>query len=300
MKRWIALVAKLYPRSWREEFGEEFDALLDDVRPRWRVFVDILGGAIAMQLTERSNGLKLVASTAIAGTILAWGLSFRTPPQYVSSAKVSVTPQPDPVRPTSPEALRQRAAGHAAEMETRILSRVELFALIDDPNLELYKEERKKKPLEDVIEQMRHDIRIQARPSTEEGPIVFNISFSYPDQVKAKAVVQALANKFTEENSNITRTDIAAYRGFWGDMSLINHSKPAPPPPVGEVVSVLDSASLPAESVTPSRMAFLAGGLGAGLLFGLLSIFATRWPQASRQVAAFALAGCLRRAQYRS
>ena len=37
MKRLISLVARLYPRSWRAEFGEEFDAVLDDVKPRWRV-----------------------------------------------------------------------------------------------------------------------------------------------------------------------------------------------------------------------------------------------------------------------
>jgi hypothetical protein len=46
MKRWIARVAALHPRSWRAEYGEEFGALLDDVKPGWRVFANVLGGAI--------------------------------------------------------------------------------------------------------------------------------------------------------------------------------------------------------------------------------------------------------------
>ena len=59
MKRWIAFVAVLYPRSWRDEFGDEFGALLDDVKPSWRVFRNVLGGAIQMQITEGTNWMKV-------------------------------------------------------------------------------------------------------------------------------------------------------------------------------------------------------------------------------------------------
>ena len=64
MKRWIARAAGLYPRSWREEYGAEFDALLDDVKPGWRAFANVLGGAMKMHLTTGTNWLKLVAATA--------------------------------------------------------------------------------------------------------------------------------------------------------------------------------------------------------------------------------------------
>ena len=56
MRRWIARVAALYPRSWREEYGNEFDALLDDVKPGWRVFANVLGGAMKMHLTLEPTG----------------------------------------------------------------------------------------------------------------------------------------------------------------------------------------------------------------------------------------------------
>ena len=85
MKRWIALASVLYPRSWREEYGEEFSALLDDVRPRWRVFANVLGGAIRMQITNGTNWLKLALAMAIAGAIVAAGASFAVAPRYVSA-----------------------------------------------------------------------------------------------------------------------------------------------------------------------------------------------------------------------
>src|SRR5580658_2056311 len=192
MKRWIARVAALYPRSWREEYGAEFDALLYDVKPAWRVFANVLGGAMKMHLTTGSNWLKLVAATAAAGAIVAAGASFTVAPRYVSSAAISVTSQPDPLRPTSPQVLRHRAAEHVTEMETEILSRVSLSQTLQ--KLDLYKSERQRIPLEDVIEQMRRNIRIEARSST---PIVFSISFAYPDQIKAQAAVRELAAKFT-------------------------------------------------------------------------------------------------------
>jgi hypothetical protein len=70
-----------------------------------------------------------------------------------------------------------------------------------------------------------------------------------------------------------------SYQGFWGAMSAIAHTKPAPPPPVGEIVGVLNTASSPIETSGPNRVVFLAWGLGAGLLLGLLMAVALRRPR---------------------
>src|SRR5579872_2925196 len=118
MKRWISFVAGLYPRSWRAEFGEEFDALLEDFGPGWRVFVNVLGGAIRMQISTGTNWLKLAGAMAVIGAIAGLGISFTRAPQYVSSAVISVTPLVDPVRPMTAEALYERAAQRAGEMST--------------------------------------------------------------------------------------------------------------------------------------------------------------------------------------
>jgi uncharacterized protein involved in exopolysaccharide biosynthesis len=296
MKRWIALTAKLYPRSWREEYGEEFSALLDDVRPRWRVFANVLAGAIRMQLTKGTNWLKLAVAMAVAGAIVAAGASFAVAPHYVSSAVISVTPQPDPLRPVSSEELRQRAAENLAGMEGEILSRTSLSQTV--LALDLYEKERQRIPLEDVLQQMRQNIRIQARPSTDGlAPIVFSISFAYPDQALAQAAVRDLAAKFTQANETSNRNRANMYQNFWKDQASeaeFHHEKmaPAPPPPVGDTLAVLDPASVPKESVGPNRMVFLASGLGAGLLLGLLAALGMRHPRGIRRLAGFAAAGC--------
>jgi hypothetical protein len=157
MKSWIALAAALYPRSRREQYGEEFGTLLDDVKPGWRVFANVLGGAIKMQVTTGNNWLKLAAATAAVGAIVAAGMSLTVAPDYVSSAVMRVTPQPDPLRPTSPQALQQRAADRVAQMETDILSRTSLAEINLRPSLDLYKMERRRMPMDDPKPCSPHD-----------------------------------------------------------------------------------------------------------------------------------------------
>ena len=294
MKRWIALAVALYPRSWRGQYGEEFGALLDDVKPGWRVLGNVLGGAIKMQLTTGTNWLRVVAATAAAGAIVAVVMSFAVAPHYVSSAVMSVAPQADPLRPLSPQALQQRAADRFAEMEMEILSRNSLAGIIQKPSLNLYRRERRRIPMGDVVEQMRRNIRIEARSSPDGGvmPIVFSVSFAYPDQVKAQAVVRELTSKFIEQNVTANRKRGLVYEAFWQDESAAHHAKPAPPPPVGEDVAVLDDASLAKETRGPNRIGFLAWGVGVGLVLGLLAALAMRRPRGAWQLGGFAAAGC--------
>jgi len=146
MKRWIARAAAIYPKSWREQYGAEFDALLDDVTPNWRVLMNVLGGAITMQIRTGSNEIKLVAATVALCAMVTGGASFAVPPSYVSSAVISVSSQPDPVRPTSTLALQQRAAMRFETPTASVLSRPNLHRIINLPSLDLYKAERKRNP----------------------------------------------------------------------------------------------------------------------------------------------------------
>jgi hypothetical protein len=93
-----------------------------------------------------------------------------------------------------------------------------------------------------------------------------------------------LAARFTEANATTNRLRETAYRNFWRDK--------APPPPVGDTVAVLDPASLP-KPLGPNRIAFLAWGLGAGLMLGLLAALARRWPRGVWKLGGFAAAGCI-------
>jgi hypothetical protein len=64
MRRLILLLARLYPRSWKQRYGEEFDALLEDLNPRWWDAMDVLKGATTMQMTR-----WIVVGAAFSGTV---------------------------------------------------------------------------------------------------------------------------------------------------------------------------------------------------------------------------------------
>ncbi len=196
MKRWIRFVSLFYPRGWREEFGDEFDSVLDDVRPGWRVFSNVLKGAVEMRISEDGNWLRIAGATAAVGALVALGMSFAVAQNYRSSATMTVVPQTDPVRPASAEVLQARAMTRANRMKEEILSRSDLSSIVNDPRLLLYKEDLKRMPIDDVLGRMRRDIQIQVKDTQNaDGAIVLSISFLYPDQAKAEATVLVVETK---------------------------------------------------------------------------------------------------------
>lgn len=292
MRRWIGLAAALYPREWRAEFGEEFRAVLDDVKPGWRVFGNVLRGAIEMRMVNGRNWTKVIAAMALAGALVGFAASYRVAPMYVSSAAIRVTPVADPLRPASAEVLRERALQHTQELQARLMSRAGLAAIINAPGLPLYRAELKNEPFEDVIDEMRRNIRMTRVTSSKSDPvpIVLSISFSYPDAPQAQAAVRLLVSKYLELNQRENQGRNRTYRDFWGDMASVEHLKPAPPAPVGEIADVLAAASLPVR-MQPRYFEFLAWGFATGTLLGFLTVFVTRWPRHTKRVAAFAAAG---------
>jgi hypothetical protein len=149
MRRWIELAASVYPRGWRDEYGEEFSALLDDVGPGWSVFANVLRGAIAMQIDKGVRWTTIVAGTAVAGAVLALAASFAAPQRYVSSAVLQISPMADPERPAPNRYLQERAADRLLQINNEILSRTSLAELIQKRSLDLYRAERQRVPLED-------------------------------------------------------------------------------------------------------------------------------------------------------
>jgi hypothetical protein len=87
MKGLLRAAARLYPRAWRDRHGEEFDALIDDLTPRWWYVVDIAVGALIMQISR----LALVPiALAVGGAIAGAAISVAMPPVYASSSWVLV------------------------------------------------------------------------------------------------------------------------------------------------------------------------------------------------------------------
>jgi uncharacterized protein involved in exopolysaccharide biosynthesis len=81
----VRFAVRLYPSSWRQRYGREFEALLEDVKPGWRGLSDIIYGAVTMQI-RRFGTIPVVC--ALAGAIGGGIIAMRTPEVFASSATI--------------------------------------------------------------------------------------------------------------------------------------------------------------------------------------------------------------------
>lgn len=139
-------------------------------------------------------------ASLVVGVVVA----FLWPDTYVSRALIRVTP------PQIPDRLVQSTV--TAEMNQRIntmaqaiLSRGALTNLVNTMNL--YPRDRRRLPMEDVIENMRKDIKIgavgqvaNAGTAADQKVNAFQISFAYENRLLAQKVCQDLVSKFIDEN----------------------------------------------------------------------------------------------------
>jgi uncharacterized protein involved in exopolysaccharide biosynthesis len=212
-------------------------------------------------------GKYTLVAAAIGAIAFGFG-SYVIPDRYVSTAVLRVVPFPGGAR-TSQGEIEYTA--RLRQLTQDVLSRGNLAELIQRPSLDLYRRERDRYPLDDVINDMRNRyIRIAPTPAFGFGGpghlTRFEISFEYPDRFKAQAVVRQLATKLIEG-------DVAAERALHRDRM-----------PGSLRLEVLDPASLPGNPVFPTRPAAAAVGLLAGMLLGPFLAW-RRQQRANRQAA---------------
>jgi hypothetical protein len=67
IKRLIRRAAKLYPAPWRDRYGEEFEALLDDAGNHGRIACNVFAGAILMHIKrwQKAGIAALLATLAL-------------------------------------------------------------------------------------------------------------------------------------------------------------------------------------------------------------------------------------------
>ena len=213
----------------------------------------------------------------LAGLLSGWLASLAVTPRYISTAVVAFA-QPDSVGGTA--RMHHDLVNLFIGLKGDILSRTSLSNLIQRPELNMYADERRSRPLEDVIETMRKAVEIDLvdRPGySREQYVVFRISLRYSDRFKAQAAVQMLVTQLVDaaRGKAITEAEfptdpltrrigelearVAALEGRKG--AVVPEKVTGMP---YAVVSVVDPPSLPIEPQFPDLRWFLGVGLGLG------------------------------------
>ena len=132
-----------------------------------------------------------VIPTAL-GMIGAALYAYTVPDSFRSETLIMVTPQQIPdayVRTFQTQRIEERLAS----LQQQIISRTRLERVITDFNL--YPEQRRQMPMEDVVELMRRDISARATRGD-----VFILSYVSSSARSAKEVAERLASMFIDEN----------------------------------------------------------------------------------------------------
>ncbi len=161
-----------------------------------------------------------IIGPTFAGLVIAVVVAFIWPDTYRSVAVMRITPQKVSER-LVPSELTQRMGERLSAMETEILSRSTLAAMVNNPSLNLYPKEKLQRPVEDIVQDMRNksiQIRMLSATGTDIGSIkgssAFSISFDYYDRYKAKQVVEQLVTKFMDQNYKVLQGDTKATTQF--------------------------------------------------------------------------------------
>jgi uncharacterized protein involved in exopolysaccharide biosynthesis len=174
----------MYPPAWRERYGAEFEALLEDTALRRSDVWDVLRGALIMRMT-RVNVITIAAAFAVAGAIIAGVGTLARFRGYESSGTVTVQ---------ASGGSEFDAAVQLQQAVQRTLSRGSLAEIIQRPALDLYRAERTRLPLEDVVEQMRRNITVRM-VEYKANRLTAAVAFRHPDPGIAKATTRALMDK---------------------------------------------------------------------------------------------------------
>jgi len=219
MKRPIRWLIWLYPPAWRVRYHAELEALVEDAESGGADAFDVLKAAVKMRVLQSWSFAQLAVVLGVAGVLVVAATLATAQPTWVSQAELKMSSA------KAAAGVNEELLARLQGLQQEILSRTHLSGVIQ--SLDLYPEERKSQPLEDVIEQMRGDLNLDV-VATESGPGL-KISYRYPDRLKAQATVGMLAEHFEKAN-----------------MALQHQWFPPLAPP--EFLDVLDPPSLPMRS----------------------------------------------------
>jgi polysaccharide chain length determinant protein (PEP-CTERM system associated) len=150
-----------------------------------------------IQIVRRNIGWlfgPLLAALSVSVVV-----AFLWPDTYVSTAAIRVVPPqvPEKFVPTN---VNVQMAERVQSMAQTVLSRNTLTNIIQ--TYDLYRKDRNRLPMEDIIENMRKDIEIGGfRPlSDRERNAAFQLQFKYENRYVAQKVTRDLMTRFIDEN----------------------------------------------------------------------------------------------------
>jgi uncharacterized protein involved in exopolysaccharide biosynthesis len=154
---------------------------------------------------------KWIILPVLLGLLIATTAILLQKPQYRSTATLLIDSQQIPTTVVAAP-LAHVANERIAKIRQQILSRERLSQLVQENNL--FPDERKDMPIDDVLEVVRKAIAVELVGANEGQPggggstIAFSLSFTYFDPVKAQAVTRQLTDTFLVEDKRF-RTEQA-------------------------------------------------------------------------------------------
>jgi len=249
--------------------------------------------------------LLRTAGWGLSGLAAGWLVSFVLPEPYTSEATLQVVPA------TVFQDLLPHESVDVQNLLDRekpmVLSRNVLTTIVN--NFDLYRSERRREPMEDVIDEFRKSVRIELS-----GAKLIRVAFTYPDRLLANKVTQDLASRIISENlmsnmrsenSQFLKDEVDSLGKSWLQASASVKATPATDPRYELLIlerdqkrkeyesmaqklgtakilndlasrgqdtrlELLDAATMPQEPDTPPWVIGLIG-LGCGLAVGLLT-----------------------------
>jgi polysaccharide chain length determinant protein (PEP-CTERM system associated) len=141
-----------------------------------------------------------ILAPAFAGLVLATVVACVWPNTYISVATIRVVPSQVP-ESYVPSNVNSEMSQRINSMYQNISSRATLSNMITKFNL--YPQDRTRKPMEDVVEQMRRSIQVSNVNSLgdrDKHVSAFQISFSYENRIVAQKVAADLVGQFITAN----------------------------------------------------------------------------------------------------
>ncbi len=137
-----------------------------------------------------------------AGIVIATVVAFLWPDTYVSLAVVRVTSAKVPERYVQ-SGLNQMLNERINTIQQQVLSRTTLINIIQ--TLDLYDRDRRRLPMEDVVDRMRSKDIVFGHVTTAQGQAsragAFPVTFKYEDRYKAQRVTKEIVSRLITENT---------------------------------------------------------------------------------------------------